>query len=79
MNNNEELKLYDVSWGLDIVRHVRIRAENAVDAASRIRQRYGWHRAGNYTVDAQTRGDLCCEMLVDRSNGRCTMLVATLV
>lgn len=77
-DNNEELKLYNVSWGLGIVRRARIRAENAVDAATRIRERYGWRRSGTYTVDARTRGDECCEMPIERPNGRRNLLVATL-
>lgn len=71
------MKLYDVSWGLGTVRRVRVRAEDAVDAAARIRERYGWHRSGTYTVDARTRGELCCEMPVERANGSRTLLVAT--
>lgn len=71
------MKLYDVSWGLGSVRRVRVRAEDAVDAAARIRERYGWRRSGTYTVDAKTRGDICCEMPVERANGSRTLLVAT--
>lgn len=71
------MKLYDVSWGLGAVRRVRIRAEDAVEAATRIRERYGWRRSGTYTVDAKTRGDICCEMPVERPNGQRNLLVAT--
>lgn len=75
---NESTKIYSVSWGLGSgVRRVRVRAEDALDACARIRDRYGWRRTGSYTVDARTRGDLCCEMLVERANGSQTLLVAT--
>lgn len=70
------MKLYSVSWGLGSVRTVRVRAEDAVDAASRIRERYGWRRAGSCTFDVKTWGDICCEMPIERSNGQRNLLVA---
>ena len=75
--SNPGLKLYDVCWGLGIVRRVRVRAEDAVVAVTRIRDRYGWRRSGSLTVDAKTRGEICCEMLVAGSDGRQHLLVAT--
>ena len=62
------MRCYDVSWGCSPVRHVHVRANNAVDAAFSVAERFGWPRS-SYSVDASTCGDLFCELFVDRYRG----------
>lgn len=73
---NDGLRLYEVSWNSGCAR-VRCSGD-AVDAATRIRERYGWRRSGSYMVDAKTRGLLTCEMPVERPNCGRILLVSVL-
>lgn len=52
------MKTYNID--IDGKKYTR-NADDAHAAICRICDQYGW-RKGSYCVDAQTRGDLCCEM-----------------